>query len=284
MKILLTGKNGQVGSALERALAPVGELMAFDRSGLDLRDPKSIEAGIRNAKPAVIVNAAAYTGVDRAETERETAFAVNATAVGILAQEAGKLGALLIHFSTDYVFDGEKAGAYTEEDAPNPINLYGASKLAGERAVAASGCRHLVFRTSWVYAAEGRNFLRAILEASQTKPELRVVDDQHGAPTSANAIALAIVRILKEENLREKASGLYHLSAAGETTWYGFAKELLSRRGLDVPVVPVSSAEYATPAKRPKMSLLDNSKFVHTFGFSLPHWREQLAAVLPLIH
>lgn len=284
MRILLTGKTGQVGSTLERALKPIGEVVAFGRAEMDLLQPKATREKLRESKPDVIINAAAYTAVDRAESERDTAFAVNAIAVEILAQEARRLDALLVHFSTDYVFDGEKTSAYTEEDAPNPVNVYGASKLAGERAVAASGCRHLVLRMSWVYAPEGRNFPRAILEASRTEPELRVVDDQHGAPTSANAIALAVTRILKEENLREKANGIYHLSAAGETTWCGFARAILEGRGLKKPVRAISSAEYPGAARRPKMSLLDNAKFARTFGFALPGWREQLAAVLPLIH
>lgn len=284
MRILLTGKNGQIGSALERALQPVGEVAAFGRAEMDLLQPKATREKLRQAKPDVVINAAGYTAVDRAESERDTAFALNSIAVEILAQEAKQLGALLIHFSTDYVFDGEKTSAYTEEDAPNPINLYGASKLAGERAIAASGCRHLVLRTSWVYAPEGRNFPRAILEASRTNPELRVVDDQRGAPTSANAIALAVSLILKEENLRKKASGIYHMSAAGETTWCGFARAILEGRGLKTPVRAIPSAEYPGAARRPKMSLLDNSKFARTFGFALPGWREQLAAVLPLIH
>jgi len=236
---------------------------------------------VRSVRPDVIVNAAAYTAVDRAEVERDAAFAVNAAAVCVLAEEAKKLGALLVHFSTDYVFDGEKAAPYHEDDSPHPVSVYGESKLAGERAVAASGCRYLIFRTSWVYSAHGRNFLRAILAAAQEKKELRVVDDQRGAPTSAQAIARAVVSILMKEN---PPGGLYHMSAAGETTWHAFARAILEGVGLQTPVVAITSAEYAARARRPKNSLLDNSRLQRVFGFALPDWRAGLAAVLAAIH
>ena len=279
MRILLTGRTGQVGSALVPVLAPLGELSAFDRNGLDLLDLKSIRTAIEEARPDIIVNAAAYTAVDRAETEPEAAFAVNAAAVGILAEQAKKRGALLIHFSTDYVFDGEKPSPYVETDPPNPLNVYGRSKLEGERAVTASGCRHFIFRTSWVYAPGGRNFVRAILAAAQTKPELRVVNDQRGAPTSSGAIAAAVARILGNPDALLEPGGVYHLSAAGETTWYGFAKELLSMQGLTTPVMGISTAEYGAPARRPKNSLLDNAKLLRTFGVALADWREGLREV-----
>ncbi len=212
MRILLTGRTGQVGSALERSLAPLGELAAFDRTGLDLQ---SIGNAVSKAKPDIIVNAAAYTAVDRAEQERDLAFAVNASAAGDLAGQAKAIGALLVHFSTDYVFDGEKPAPYVETDAPNPLSVYGLSKLEGERAIAASGCRHVIFRTSWVYAAAGRNFMHTILAAAKTRPELRVVADQHGAPTSSEAIALAVARVLDQPDKLKSAAGLYHLSAGG---------------------------------------------------------------------
>ena len=279
MRILLTGRNGQVGSALVPALAPLGELSAFDRNSLDLRDLNSVRTAIDKARPDIIVNAAAYTAVDRAETEPEAAFAVNAAAVGILAEQAKKRDALLIHFSTDYVFDGEKALPYVETDAPNPLNVYGRSKLEGERAVAAGGCRHFIFRTSWVYAPRGRNFVRAILAAAQTKPELRVVDDQRGAPTSSEAIAAAVARILGNPDALQEPGGIYHLSAAGEATWYGVAKELLSMKGLKTPVMGISTAEYGSPARRPKNSLLDNTKLLGTFGVALADWRAGLREV-----
>ncbi|MEK6245353.1 MAG: dTDP-4-dehydrorhamnose reductase [Pseudomonadota bacterium] len=280
MRILLTGSKGQVGSTLVLALAPLGEVIAVDRVGLDLLDADAIRRKIKELKPAIIVNAAAYTAVDRAETERETAFAVNATAVRILAEEAKKLDALLIHFSTDYVFDGEKPAPYVESDMPAPLSVYGSSKLAGERLIAASGCRHFIFRTSWVYGPAGRNFLHAILAAAKAKPELRVVDDQRGAPTSSGAIAGAVAHVLANPDLSRKASGLYHLSAGGETTWHGFATAILQAKGLQTPVVAIRSDEYPVAARRPKNSLLDNSKLFKTFGIALPDWREGLAAVL----
>ena len=247
MRILLTGRTGQVGSALVTALTPLGELHAFDRQGLDLLDLKSIRTKIQREKPDIIINAAAYTAVDRAEQEKDIAFAVNFQGVKELAREAKSIDALLIHFSTDYVFDGEKASPYVETDAPNPLGVYGRSKLEGERAVAASGCRHFIFRTSWIYGPTGRNFVNAILAAAKRKPELRVVNDQHGAPTSSLAIAAAVARMLADPSLQKKPGGIYHMTAAGATTWYEFAKEILALNGLRTPVVPVSSAEYGAP-------------------------------------
>jgi len=284
VRILLTGRTGQVGSALERTLAPLGDVVSLDRAGLDLFDLKSIGKAIEKEKPEVIVNAAAYTAVDRAETEREAAFAVNAAAVGVLAEAAKKLDALLVHFSTDYVFDGNKPAPYLESDAPNPLNVYGQSKLEGERAVTASGCRHLIFRTSWVYGPRGRNFLLSILAAAREKPELRVVDDQRGAPTSSQAIARAVAFVLSNLSSGKVPGGVYHLSAAGQTTWHGFAREILERKGLEVPLVPISSAEFAAAARRPRNSMLDNANISGTFGITLPDWREDLAAVLSAIH
>lgn len=274
MRILLTGSKGQVGSALAHTLAPLGEVIAVDRTGLDLRDPNAIRTRVRELKPAIIVNAAAYTAVDRAEQEKDLAFAVNFRAVEDLAREALAIDALLVHFSTDYVFDGEKPAPYVETDAPNPIGVYGRSKLEGERTIAASGCRHFIFRTSWVYAPGGRNFVNAILAAAKTKPELRVVNDQRGAPTSAAAIAAAVTRILSDESLMRKPVGLYHLTAAGETTWHGFAKEILKDAGLDVRLTAVSTAEYGAAAPRPRNSVLGNAKLQATFGFAPPDWRQ----------
>ena len=281
MRILLTGKNGQVGSALEPALAPLGEVLAFDRATLDLR---AIGNRIAAARPDIIINAAAYTAVDRAERERDIALAVNFQAVKELAREAKSLDALLIHFSTDYVFDGDKRTPYVETDRPSPLSVYGQSKLEGERAVAASGCRHLIFRTSWVYGPAGRNFLHAILAAAKTKPELGVVDDQRGAPTSSMAIAAAVAQVLASTDFSIKPSGLYHLSAAGETTWHGFATAILQAKGLKNPIAAIRSDEYPVAAKRPKNSLLDNTKIGATFGVALPDWRHGLSAVLAAIH
>ncbi|HEX2648737.1 MAG TPA: dTDP-4-dehydrorhamnose reductase [Burkholderiales bacterium] len=284
MRILLTGKSGQIGGELEARLAPMGELIAPGRAELEFLDLRALQQEVRSVRPTLIVNAAAYTAVDRAESERDAAFAVNAAAVGVLAEEAKKLGALLVHFSTDYVFDGEKAGPYNEDDAARPVSVYGESKLAGERAVAGSGCRYLIFRTSWVYSARGRNFARAILAAARANKALRVVDDQRGAPTPAHAVAEAVVRALRDKELSQKTDLLYHLSMAGETTWHGFACEILRGAGLERPVAAISSAEYGAAARRPGNSLLDNSRLERTFGFALPHWRAGLAALLPAIH
>lgn len=284
MRILLAGSQGQVGSALVPALAPLGELRAFDRQGLDLLDLHSIKTVIQREKPAVIVNAAAYTAVDRAEREKELAFGVNCRAVEELARQAKSIDALLIHFSTDYVFDGEKRTPYVESDPPAPLGVYGRSKLEGERAIAASGCRHFIFRTSWVYGPSGRNFVHAILAAAQSKPELRVVSDQRGAPTSSVAIAGAVARVLSSSDLANKPGGLYHLSAAGETSWHGFAAAILRAKGLNIPLVAIRSDEYPVAARRPKNSLLDNAKIGVVFGIALPDWRQSLAAVLAAIH
>lgn len=283
MRILLTGSKGQVGSALVPALAPLGELSAFDRQGLDLLDPRSIGNAMAKLRPDVVVNAAAYTAVDRAERDQAAAFAVNSRAVEDLARAAKSIDALLIHFSTDYVFDGEKRAPYVEADAPAPLSVYGRSKLAGELAIAASGCRHLILRTSGVYGPTGRNFLQAILAAAKVKPELRVVDDQHGAPTSSQAIAGAVAQLLSSADFSSRPGGTYHLSAAGETSWHGFATEILSLAGLRVPLTPISSAEYAAAARRPKNSMLDNSKIGAAFGVVLPDWRQGLKAVLAAI-
>ena len=279
MRILLTGRTGQVGSALVPLLRPLGELLEFDRQGLDLLDVERLGEAVSKARPGVVVNAAAYTAVDRAERDADIAFAVNARAVEELARAAKAVDALLVHFSTDYVFDGEKRSPYVETDAPNPMNAYGRSKLAGERAILASGCRHLILRTSWVYGPTGRNFVHAILAAAKVKPELRVVDDQRGAPTSSAAIAAAVARLLADPALPQKPGGLYHLSAGGETTWYGFATAILQARGLTTPVVPMRSEDFPVAAKRPNNSLLDNSKLRRVFGLALPDWRHGLQEV-----
>jgi len=284
LKIVLTGSKGQVGSALVPALASLGEVSAFDRRSLDLLDSQSIRSTVADIKPDVIVNAAAYTTVDRAEIEEELAFRINAHAVKELAHAAANIDALLIHFSTDFVFDGEKRAPYVESDRPAPLNVYGHSKLAGERKIGESGCRHFIFRTSWVYGPAGRNFLYAILAAAKTKPELRVVNDQRGAPTSSDAIAGSVVQILANPDISKKASGIYHLSAAGETTWHGFATAILQGKGIKIPVQAIRSDEYPVAAKRPKNSLLDNTKLGATFGIALPDWRQGMATVLAAIH
>ncbi len=275
MRILLTGRNGQVGWELEPHLARAGDLAAFDHQGLDLGDPESIRRLVRELRPDLIVNAAAYTAVDRAESEPELAFAVNATAPGVLAEEASRLDALLVHYSTDYVFDGTKAGPYIEDDIPNPLSVYGRSKLAGERAVQASGCRHLILRTSWVYASRGRNFLLTMLKLGAERPELRVVDDQYGAPTWARDIAAVTGQLLAEP-----PDGLFHLTAAGSTTWYGFACEIMRRAGLKPILHAIRAAEYPVAARRPANSRLDTTRLRSARGIAMPAWEESLGACM----
>jgi dTDP-4-dehydrorhamnose reductase len=274
LKILLTGANGQVGWELRQTLAPLGEVVAVNRAQLDLQDAARIAAAVREARPDVIVNAAAYTAVDKAESERDAAFAVNAVAPGVLAEEAKRAGALLVHYSTDYVFDGAKAAPYAEDDEPGPLNVYGASKLAGERAIAASGCRHLILRTSWVYGPRGSNFMLTMLRLAKERPELRVVDDQTGAPTSGLAIARATAQLLPRG-----AAGLFHMTASGATTWCGFARAILQRAGIGTPVLPISTADYPTPARRPRNSRLDCTRLRADAGVALASWEEQLAEV-----
>ncbi len=281
-KILLTGKNGQVGWELQRTLATLGEVVAVDRQGMDLANPDSIRHCIREVKPDLIVNAAAYTAVDKAESEVGLAMAINGIAPGIMAEAAKKLGTLLVHYSTDYVFDGAKSGPYTEDDQPNPLNAYGSSKLAGERAIAASGARYLIFRTSWVYGARGKNFLRTILRLAQERDELRIVDDQVGAPTWCRAIAEATAQVLACTQARaaSDASATCHLSAAGSASWCGFAKAILEGSGRSCKVVPIPSSEYPLPARRPANSVLSNARLNARFGITLPDWHEGLRECL----
>jgi len=274
LKILLTGRNGQVGWELQRSLAPLGQVTAADRATLDLADADAIRRAVRAARPEVIVNAAAYTAVDRAESEPALAHAINATAVGVLAEETRRLGALLVHYSTDYIFDGTKPAPYVEDDAPNPINAYGASKLAGERALQSSGCAYLILRTSWVYGPRGSNFMRTVLRLARERPQLEVVDDQVGAPTSSLAIARATAQLL-----RPGARGVYHLSAAGAVSWCGFARAVLARAGIATPVRAIRTEDYPTPARRPRNSRLDCSRLRTDFGLSLAPWEEQLSEV-----
>jgi dTDP-4-dehydrorhamnose reductase len=278
LRILLTGKTGQVGWELARALPALGEVITTDRSMLDLARADLIRRVIREAKPDVIVNAAAYTAVDKAESESDLAMRINAFAPGVLAEEAKRLSALLVHYSTDYVFDGAKAQPYSEGDIPNPINEYGRSKLAGEHAIQAAGCRHLIFRTSWVYAPRGRNFLLTILKTAREKLELKVVADQFGAPTSSAVIADATARLLRARG--SEGEGLYHMSAAGRTSWQGFAEAIVRAAGLTVPVLPILSADYPAAARRPRNSVLDNHRLRATFGMSLPDWQTQLESVM----
>jgi dTDP-4-dehydrorhamnose reductase len=288
MRILLTGAGGQVGFELARTLAPLGELHAFDHAHLDLADPAALVEACRALQPELIVNAAAYTAVDKAESEPGLAHAVNARAPGVLAGEAGRLGAVLVHYSTDYVFDGSKRAPYAEDDPPRPLNAYGRSKLEGELAIAASGCRHLVFRTSWVYGPRGRNFLATMLSLAATRDEVRVVDDQRGAPTSSLFLAEATARALAAIPPEGVASGVYHLAAAGKTSWAGFARAIFDRakgrRGFRAPrVVPIASAEYPTAARRPPYSVLSHRKFTAAFGFAPSSWETQLDACFAVL-
>lgn len=289
LRILVTGRDGQVGWELARSLAALGEVTATGRAELDLCSDNSIREVVRAVQPNLIVNAAAYTAVDRAESETELARRINAGAVAVLAAEAKRANAAVIHYSTEYVFDGSKLEPYMETDAPNPLSVYGETKLAGERTLAESGVPSMVLRTSWVYGTRGKNFLRTILKLAAEKPELRIVDDQIGAPTWSRDIAQATSAIVKQwmaADPRERAE-IYHLTASGATTWYGFAAELL-RLCESLPnvnakrthLVPISTAEYPTPATRPKNSRLDCGKLAREFHCRLPDWRDSAAAVM----
>ncbi|MCE9641170.1 MAG: dTDP-4-dehydrorhamnose reductase [Betaproteobacteria bacterium] len=282
-RILLTGKTGQVGGELITALAPLGEVMACDRDALDLADPAAMVATVRKLRPDIIVNAAAYTAVDRAEAEPALAIAVNGTAPGILAAEALRLNALLVHYSTDYVFDGTKRGSYSEDDAPAPLNVYGRTKLAGERAVQTSGARHLILRTSWVYGARGNNFLITMSRLAAERDELKVVDDQIGAPTWCRDIATATGVILARLQDKDGArNGIYNLSAQGSTSWHGFAAEILAHAAAKpkARLLPIPTSAYPSAAARPLNSVLSHDKVKNTFGIDLPDWRASLAACL----
>lgn len=280
--ILLLGSRGQVGFELRRTLAPLGPVIALGRADVDLAEPGALRAAVRVATPALIVNAAAYTAVDKAEGERDLAFRVNAQAPGVLAEEAARSGARLVHFSTDYVFDGAARRPYREDDPTGPLGAYGESKLAGEQAVRDATADHLILRTAWVYAARGRNFLLAMRRLAREREELRVVDDQRGAPTWARAIAEATALMLA----RGGPPGTYHLSAAGETTWHGFASAIVAHMAdagelpRPVAVTPITTADYPTPARRPAYSVLDGAKLAADYRITLPHWRDQFALCL----
>jgi len=281
LRILITGREGQVGWELARSLASLGAVTAVTRAELDLASDDSIRAAVRAARPNLIVNAAAYTAVDKAESEPELALRINADAVATLAAEAKAVGAAIIHYSTDYVFDGTKAAPYVEDDAPNPLGMYGRTKLAGEQALASAGVPYLVLRTSWVYGARGKNFLLTILRLAAEKPELRIVADQIGAPTWSRAIAAATEAIAQRwvEEAAER-SGVYHMTAAGEASWHGFATEALRLADQkSTKLIPIPTTEYPTPAARPRNSRLDCGKLENAFGVRLPEWKISLAAV-----
>lgn len=294
MKILILGKNGQVGWELQRALAPLGEVIALDRSGYDaksilcgdLSNLEDLHQTIAGLQPDVIVNAAAYTAVDRAESEPELARLINAQAPKLLAKEAKKIGALLIHYSTDYVFNGEDEVPWREVDQPAPINQYGQSKLEGEQAIQRSGCKYLIFRTSWVYAAKGNNFAKTMLRLASERQSLSVINDQVGAPTGAALIADCTAHAVHQSIRNSNLLGLYHLTASGQTTWYEYAKLVIEHAqsmGIKLAVeevVAITTADYPTPATRPHNSRLDTTKFCNSFNLVLPQWQDGVIRML----
>lgn len=294
MKILLTGKNGQVGFELQRALAPLGEVVAVDQHECDLSNPDAIRQLVAKVAPQVIINPAAYTAVDKAESEPQLALAVNGTAPGVFGEEAARLGALVIHYSTDYVFDGCVSGAYLESDTPNPQSVYGKSKLAGEKALQASGADHLIFRTSWVFGAHGANFAKTMLRLAAEREGLKIVADQFGAPTSAALLADVTAQVLgqyKRDGRTGFPFGLYHLVAGGCTTWHEYAQTvvraaLAAGKPLKLTaddIVPITTANYPLPAPRPANSRLDTQRLRETFGLELPAWQSGLGHVLQQI-
>lgn len=291
MKILLLGKNGQVGWQLQRALAPLGEIVALERkdAGGDLADPQGLAAAVRAAKPQVIVNAAAYTAVDKAESEPQLARLINTEAPAALAREAAASGALLVHYSTDYVFDGSGSAPWQESDATGPLNVYGVTKLAGEQAIAASGCAHLTFRTSWVYAAHGDNFIKTMLRLAATRERLTVIDDQKGAPTGAELIADVTAHAISQTLQQPAKAGLYHLTAAGEASWFDYAQYVLALARQARPqgvktaaggVQPIASSQYPAAARRPLNSRLDTRRLQAAFGLQMPPWQQGVTRVL----
>lgn len=285
LKILLLGKNGQVGWELQRALSPLGELRACDRSEANLDDPESLRQLVRDYAPNIIVNAAAYTAVDKAESDADSAARINTQSLAILAEETKRLNGLLVHYSTDYVFDGTKDGFYLENDATAPLSVYGKTKRDGEVAIATSGCQHLIFRTSWVFASRGGNFAKTMLRLAAERDSLNVVADQFGAPTSAELIAdvtaLAIYRLQHDAALAASASGIYHLVAAGETSWHGYAQFVINEairlgavlKAQPDQVHPIPASAYPVPAARPQNSRLDTTKLREQFNIQLPNWQ-----------
>lgn len=292
MKILLFGKGGQLGWELQRALAPLGEVVALGTDSPDLcgnfTNLDGIADTVRAVAPDVIVNAAAYTAVDKAESEPELAHIINALAPGVLAAEAHRRGAWLLHYSTDYVFDGSGHAPWRETDSTGPLGVYGTSKLEGEQAIVASGCQHLIFRTSWVYGARGNNFAKTMLRLAKERDRLTVIDDQTGAPTGADILADVSAHALRSALQRPDVSGLYHLVAGGETTWHAYANFVLDfarRTGIELKaaheaVVPIPTSAFPTPAKRPHNSRLDTQKLQNTFALQLPHWQAGVARML----
>ena len=289
MKFLLIGKNGQVGWELNRSLSKLGNVFAVGRNELDLSMPETLGTIIQDIRPDIIINAAAYTDVDKAESEPELAMTVNGISPGVIAQEAKKIGAGMIHYSTDYVFDGKATSPYKEENPIYPLNIYGQSKLAGEKAVTQSGIPHIIIRTSWVYSLRGSNFLLTIQKLAQTRKQIKVVDDQTGSPTWSRSIAESTTRILEQSLTRSATtqklfigSGVFHMSCNGKTSWFGFAKKILefSRLSNNTELIPISTTEYTTPAVRPRYSLLSNKKLKQAFNQEMPQWQDALKQCL----
>lgn len=281
-KILIFGKNGQIGRELQKVLANSGNVIALGSAEADFTKPDLLSQTLQKLKPDIIVNAAAYTAVDKAESDKEQALLVNGIASGILAKEARRLGALLIHYSTDYVFNGESSSPYTEDHAPHPINVYGETKLYGEKAIQDADCNHLILRTSWVYGTRGNNFLLKMLQRAKEKNELRVVVDQIGSPTWSHQIAQATAQILEriENETGDKKWGIYHLTAAGHTSWHGFAEQIFSYYENKPKVTAILSREYPVPAPRPKYSVLSTLKLQKTFGLNMLAWEQSLQLCL----
>ena len=287
-KILLLGKDGQVGWELQRALAPLGLLTALNRRECDLADPAQIQAALEQYEPEVIVNAAAYTAVDQAETDQAMARRINVDALAELALYAREMGSLLVHYSTDYIFDGTKPEAYVEDDLTNPLSVYGQTKLAGENRIRDALCRHLIFRTSWVYAARGGNFARTMLRLAAERETLNVIDDQIGAPTSAELIADVTAHALRDVLSGRAPGGTYHLAAAGETSWYGYAQFVIAyarAQGIvlklaDTGLKPIPASEYPLPAKRPQNSRMNTHLLERSFALKLPQWQDGVKRVL----
>ncbi|MGE3771131.1 MAG: dTDP-4-dehydrorhamnose reductase [Bdellovibrionales bacterium] len=284
-RILLLGSNGQLGWVLKQTLTEFGDVTACGREECDLANVDTIRSVVRSLKPTIIVNAGAYTAVDKAETEKELAYAVNATAPGVLAEEAKALGARLIHFSTDYVYDGRKDGFYVETDATEPLSVYGRTKLAGDQAIEQVGGKYQIFRTSWVFGAHGRNFAKTILNLAATKRELKIIADQYGVPTSVNLLSDITLSILETD---DAPSGVYHAVPAGETTWHGYAQFLVSEaekagmplQALPDDVKPIATHEYPLLAVRPQNSRMDTKKLCTTFGLTMPDWREDVSELV----
>ncbi len=289
MKILLTGKNGQVGWELNHSLSKLGTVFVMSRNEMDLSKPETLGSIIQEIEPNIIINAAAYTAVDKAESEPELAMTVNGIAPGVIAEEAKKIGAGMIHYSTDYVFDGKSTSPYKEEDPICPLNVYGKSKLTGEKGVIQAGIPHIILRTGWVYSLRGNNFLLTMQKLAQTRKQIKVVDDQTGGPTWARAIAKGTAQILKQ-CLKESTpksqvfshSGIFNMSCGGKTSWFGFANKILELSGFleGTEVVPIPTIEYPTPAVRPRNSLLSNRKLKQVFHHEMPQWQDALQECL----